>query len=135
MVWPYGKENWCNLEGAYLHFVADLSHLMPSPGSFTTSICTVGVFGTRYVRDGDPLPSSLEVAQGEVIRLSVPHIYSEFEIGTTLAINLRQAASTQHDFVTIEEYGNSSDVIIEPGDQSVGEYDLTLESFNTLSTA
>ena len=121
------------MEGAYLHFVADLSHLMVTHGSFTTSICTVGVFGTRYVRDGDPLPSSIEIAQGEVIRVSVPHIYSEFTIGTTLAINLRQAASTQHDFVTIEEYGNSNDVIIEPGDQSVGEYDLTLESFNTLS--
>ena len=25
MVWPYGAENWCNLEGSYLHFVADLS--------------------------------------------------------------------------------------------------------------
>ena len=103
MVWPYGKENWCNLEGAYLHFVADLSHLMPSPGSFTTSICTVGVFGTRYVRDGDPLPSSIEVAQGEESRLIVPHIYSEFTIGTTLAINLRQVASNNLSFVSIIE--------------------------------
>ena len=94
----------------------------------------MGVFGTRYVRDGDPLPSSLEVAQGEVIRLSVPHIYSEFEIGTTLAINLRQASSQHLNFVSIMEYENSSEVVILPGDQSVGEYDLTLESFNTLST-
>ena len=23
--WPYGAENWCNLEGRYLHLVADHS--------------------------------------------------------------------------------------------------------------
>ena len=104
MVWPYGKENWCNLEGTYLHYVADLSHLITTdPYSFTTTICTVGVFGTRYVRDGDPLPSSIEVAQGQVFSLSVPHIYSELAIGTTLAINLRQAGSSQHSFVSFIE--------------------------------
>ena len=26
-VWPYGAEIWCNLEGSYVHLVADLSHL------------------------------------------------------------------------------------------------------------
>ena len=26
-VWTYGKEVWCNLEGQYVHIVADLSHL------------------------------------------------------------------------------------------------------------
>ena len=57
--------------------------------SFETSICTVGVFGTRYVRDGDPLPGSIEIVQGEVQRLSVPHIYSELPISTILNINLR----------------------------------------------
>ena len=61
MVWPYGAENWCNLEGSYLHFVADLSHLMTDYGSFTTSICTLGVFGTKYVRDGDLLPATIEI--------------------------------------------------------------------------
>ena len=25
MVWPFGKENWCNLEGRYMHMVADHS--------------------------------------------------------------------------------------------------------------
>ena len=103
MVWPYGKENWCNLEGTYLHFVADLSHLMSTYGSIATSICTIGVFGTRYVRDEDPLPNLIEVVQGEVFRLSVLNIYSEFTIGTTLDINLRQAASNPHNFVSIIE--------------------------------
>lgn len=26
-IWNYGKEVWCNLEGRYIHIVADLSHL------------------------------------------------------------------------------------------------------------
>ena len=26
-VWNYGKEVWCNLEGRYMHIVADLAHL------------------------------------------------------------------------------------------------------------
>ena len=102
-MWPYGKENWCNLEGTYLHYVADLNHLATSYTNCETSICTVGVFGTRYVRDGDPLPGTIEVAQGEVFSLSVPYIYSEFTIGTTLVINLRQGGSNPHSFVSIIE--------------------------------
>ena len=76
MVWPYGAENWCNLEGSHLHLVADLSHLMAKYGRITSSICTLGVFGTRYVRDGPPLTDTIEIAQGEVIDLRIPHIYS-----------------------------------------------------------
>ena len=26
--WKYGLEQWCNLEGRYMHIVADLSHLL-----------------------------------------------------------------------------------------------------------
>ena len=62
-VWPYGAENWCNMEGSNLHIVADLSHLVSAYTTFTASICTVGVFGTKYVRDGDALPTSLELTE------------------------------------------------------------------------
>ena len=89
MVWPYGAENWCNLEGTHLHFVADLSHLVAQYGSFESSICTVGVFGTKYGRGGSPLPSTLQIAQNDSVSLSIPHIYSELTISTALAINLR----------------------------------------------
>ena len=81
MVWPYGAENWCNMEGSNLHIVADLSHLVAT--SFTASICTVGVFGTKYVRDGDALPTSLELTEDSATAtLTVPYIYSALEIGT-----------------------------------------------------
>ena len=26
MIWPFGGEHWCNLEGAYVHIVSVLSH-------------------------------------------------------------------------------------------------------------
>ena len=26
-IWNFGKEVWCNLEGRYMHIIADLSHL------------------------------------------------------------------------------------------------------------
>ena len=64
-MWPYGKENWCNLEGSYLHIVADLNHLMDAYGQIDVSICTLGVFGTKYVRDeGASLPSNIELHEG-----------------------------------------------------------------------
>ena len=57
-VWPFGKENWCNLEGQYLHMVADMSqHVSTAADSDTVSICSVGVYGTKYVRNGDPVPN------------------------------------------------------------------------------
>ena len=26
-IWNFGQETWCNLEGRYMHIVADLVHL------------------------------------------------------------------------------------------------------------
>ena len=77
------------------------------------SICTVGVFGTKYVRDGDPLPTSIEIDQGTTTSFSVPRIYSELTIGTTLAINLRQKASEQHSFVSFREDTSATEVLID----------------------
>ena len=48
MIWPHGKENWCNLKGKFIHIVADLSHL--SSLTYEMSICYLGIYGTEYVR-------------------------------------------------------------------------------------
>ena len=48
-VWNYGRETWCNLEGRYMHIVADLSHL--EGHSYNMELCTVGIMGTQYIRD------------------------------------------------------------------------------------
>ena len=59
-VWTYGIEVWCNLEGQYVHIVADLSHLVPP---YTMSLCSVGIMGTSFERI-KPVPNHTEIAQG-----------------------------------------------------------------------
>ena len=58
-VWNFGKEVWCNLEGQYMHIVADLSHLAGQ--DYNVELCTVGIMGTQYIRD-QTLPENLEIA-------------------------------------------------------------------------
>ena len=43
-----------------MHVVADLSHLS-GEADYTMSICQALVMGTKYVRDGEPYPSSTEI--------------------------------------------------------------------------
>ena len=62
-VWTYGTEAWCNLEGQYVHIVAELSHLMPTYPSYTMSLCSVGIMGASFVRN-EPLAASVEIFQG-----------------------------------------------------------------------
>ena len=88
--WPYGAEHWCNLEGQYLHIVSDMSHYEDQ--NYETSICSLGVIGTRYVRDGEPLPASITselTDEGESWLFKLNHIKSEIEIGTDLLIDVR----------------------------------------------
>ena len=73
---------------------------------YETSICTLAVMGTRYVRDGQPLPTEIDIIPGESWSFSLSHIYSELEIGTTLDIKLRE--KTQSNIVTIVEQEDSS---------------------------
>ena len=54
-MWPFGKENWVNLQGKFMHLVADMSAYTASAAdSDTVSVCFLSIFGTKYVRD-DPL--------------------------------------------------------------------------------
>ena len=48
-LWNYGREAWCNLEGRYIHIVADLNHLVET--GYNMELCSVGIMGTKYVRD------------------------------------------------------------------------------------
>ena len=88
--------------------------------------------GTKYVRNNS-LPSSVKINQGESLIISVPHIYSALSIGTILKINLRQ--NSQLSFVTISEHISLTLLHIDTKRVVSGDYDLVLESFNTLSTA
>ena len=88
-VWPYGDEQWCNLEGQYLHIVADLSQVNDGISNYQMSLCTLAVYGTKYVRVGAPLPSSVTVYQGQTETIIATNISSFYTIGTKLDINLR----------------------------------------------
>lgn len=58
-VWKFGEELWCNLEGRYMHIIADLSHRAEL--EYNLSLVTVGIMGTQYVRDS-AVPEVIEVA-------------------------------------------------------------------------
>ena len=91
MVWPSGQELWCNLEGQYMHMVADQSDQVGSAAdSDTVTMCQVGVYGTKYERtSGDPVPATIEVSQGQSETVTIDNIQASIPIGNTLAINLR----------------------------------------------
>ena len=83
-----GGETWCNLQGKYFHLVADESALKGL--GYEISICNLSLIGTKYGRS-EEIPTQIDVLQGEKATIVVPHIKSELEIGTKLAINLRQS--------------------------------------------
>ena len=55
--WNFGVEAWCNMEGQYVHIVSDLTHLV---GSYEMTICSLGIMGSEYYREGQ-LPELIEV--------------------------------------------------------------------------
>ena len=77
----FGFEAWCNMSGQFTFFVAT------GVPSVEVSICSVGVFGTRYIRASDP-PSFITLDACTKI-LTVDHVHAEDAIGDTLAINLK----------------------------------------------
>ena len=130
-VWTFGIEKWCNMEGQYVHIVADLSHLVTT--TYEMSLCSVGIMGTSFERS-EPVPNHTELTQGESNEIPVPHIFDEYRISTGLRINLRQTASAALPFVTISEEAERSIVRIDSIGLEIGDYALHLESFDALST-
>ena len=79
--------------------VADFSE----SGSIRPALCTLGIFGTNYVRD-EAIQETLTVASGMTQSLNVPHVYSALPIGNVLAINMRQRVGEELDFIQIIEH-------------------------------
>ena len=59
-IWNYGKQVPCNLEGRYVHVVADLNGLAQRQTNYQMSLCSYGIMGTKYVRD-EPVASVIEI--------------------------------------------------------------------------
>ena len=110
-------ENWCNLEGQYLHLVADMTEqiALGALSSDEIKICGLGVYGTKYARSSSSsVPSSVEVVAGESLTISIENISSFFTIGNELVINMRQSAATSPlNFITFIEGSSATDVVID----------------------
>ena len=109
-VWNYGKEIWCNLEGRYMHIVADLSHLAGQ--HYSMELCSIGIMGTQYIRD-ETLPETIEIDSEGLMTLTIPNIYSAMSIGNQLDIKLRQASGSELSFVSLKEQIGSTLVQID----------------------
>ena len=109
-VWNFGKEVWCNLEGRYMHIIADFSHL--SGEDYSMELCSLGIMGSQYVRD-QTLPSTLEISKEDLTYLTVANIYSAMPIGNELNINLRQSEGSELAFVTLTEEADQTIVTLD----------------------
>ena len=114
------------MSGRYTFFVAT------SVPSDKVSICTIAVFGTRYIRF-ESLVDTLKIQANDQSVLSVPHVYSEEKIGNQLAIDLRQQADSELPFVSFINRASSTDVVIDTTGVLPGEYTLVLESYDANS--
>ena len=60
----------------------------------------------------------------------IAHIYSEFPIGNTLDIKMRQSAGLELEFVSISESADASEIHLDASTVKLGDYTLTLESYD-----
>ena len=65
-------------------------------------LCSVGIMGTQYVRE-QTVPETLEITQEGLTTLTIPNIYSAFDIGNQLDINLRQVPGNELSYVSFTE--------------------------------
>ena len=66
--------------------------------------------------------------------LTVPHIYTEYDSGMPHEIHLRLSNSTLTSLVTFSEQTSHTLVNFNSEGVKMGDYEVKLESFNTLSS-
>ena len=103
----------------------------PNTSDGEAHICSLGIFGTPYVRD-EPLVTTIEVTQGDTpTTLTVPDVYPKTSIDTAIDVSVRQSDSATLSFVTLERLQGETLITINASeDIAVGDYDLILESFD-----
>ena len=116
--WPHGLEIFPNLEGQYLHIVADYQD---APNMYydynlydyypKLTFCTVIVTGTRYIRRLTDEDQGIDWSNNHVsvikkdldalTTLSMSHIESELTIANQLIIDVRLKDTNQLAFIQI----------------------------------
>ena len=122
----FGFEKWCNMSGQYTFFVTTG---LPTK---ELSICSVGVFGTRYIRK-ELIKNTFNILTDAQSVIKVPHVFAEDVIGDKLAIDLRQKVGSELPFISFRNGIDSTDVLINAVGVKPGSYSLLLESFDTNS--
>ena len=82
------------------------------------------------------MPAEIELYQGETKKLQLRHIYSEYEIGTPLAIDVRvkEENTGAKNIAKISNFADLAEIEIDASSMEPGEkIEVILESFNTLS--
>ena len=85
-MWRYGADEWCNLQGRYVHLTADWLPLFQEFGAYEMSICHLGVMGTREFRVSDPEPKNYVVPIGNSASIQIA--YPEFSEEASSTWNL-----------------------------------------------
>ena len=113
-VWAGGKEAWCNMPGRYTTIVADYNEDINSYHWFKPSLCSIGIFGTRYIRN-EPLRGSLPVRMGSSRSMFIPHIFfdPDYEITNILSIHVRQKAGHEVGVVELTDFDTGTLVSID----------------------
>jgi len=92
-----------------MSIVADLSSLAgqtssSAPNGYEMSICSLGIFGTHFVRTGS-VPAAVAVTQAttETITINKITARSDLALGNTLYIKLRQKPGSSFSWVTFTD--------------------------------
>lgn len=116
-----------------MHMVANMQLYSSDSldGTEEVSICSIGVYGTEYIRD-EPVPSAINLISGSTTTLSIKHIYSRYVIGNTLLIHMR--LREQLDFVNIVNDTEQATIAIDGSGLEADQiYTLYLESYDSNS--
>ena len=129
-MWNYGFEAWTNLPGRYVTFEADLSTVT---APYKMNICSVGIFGTKYVR-AISITTSVSLGVNQASHsISIDNITSEYPIGNVLDVYVRQKSGTEKSWVTIITQGNPSILNLKPYLASPAIHTIEIESYDNSS--
>ena len=85
----YGKEIWCNREGRYIFFQADMGYMMYEQQS-EMSLCSLGIMGTKYdYINGASPEDTVYVDVGKSTVYKLPFIVPTIAIGNELSLDVK----------------------------------------------
>ena len=126
--WKFFKEVWCNLQGQYMHIVADLSQTNLKGKFYYQTIASLAIIGSDYDRP-TAIPTSIDIFASESMKIEIGAVRSLHTIGNVLDIKLRQKVGSELSFATLVT-GSPSVLTLAPPISAKGSYEVILESYD-----